>query len=312
MSDPTSGTTTSSSSLCAADDLRHRPADGHKGRDSLYFNAILPELDLGVFVYTWVDQKGTAGRLVSVWGPGKQPLAQDVVHGIEMGDSDFDDWSVAGLSLRQPQALQTAEIRFSSSKLALTYDFEGAHEAFDFARNVGGCPQWMALNRYEQTGRARGELRLDGRVIPFDGAAHRDHSWGRRNWRMPQHWKWIAAQTDAGHGLNLFQWVVRGELGTNGYVLRDGRPVPLVDARCRATYDDDMTSRTLHATLLDETGTQTELTMQRYGHFALPVGTSTVINEAACRATIDGVAGSGQLENQWPAAYVENLVRTEQ
>ncbi len=106
--------------------------------------------------------------------------------------------------------------------------------------------------------------------------------------------------------------MVRGEIGTNGYVLRDGEPIPLVDARCRATYDDDMTSRTLHATLLDQTGTETELTMQRYGHFALPAGASSVINEAACRATIDGVAGSGQFEAQWPASYVENLVKAEQ
>jgi hypothetical protein len=299
------------SALRPADDLRHRPAGGAKGRDSLYFNLMLPEYDLGVLVYTWADQKGTAGRLVTVWGPDEKPYVYDVVHGIEMGDSDFDDWYIDGLSLRHPEPLRTAEVRFDGASLTLHYDFEGTHEAFDFTRNIGGCPQWMAVNRFEQTGRAVGELRFDGGSIDFDRPAHRDHSWGRRNWRMPQHWKWVVAQTEDGGGLNLFQWVVRGELGTNGYVLRGGEPVALVDARCRATYDDDMTSRSLHATLLDERGEQTELTLDRYGHVALPVGSNTVLNEAACRATIDGAPGWGQFETQWPASYIESLIRTE-
>jgi hypothetical protein len=301
----------STGALTASDDLRHRPGNDSKGRDSLYFNLMLPEHDLGVFVYTWVDHNGVGGRLVTVWGPDEKPLVFNVIHGFEMGDDDFDDWNIAGLTVRHPEPLRTAEVRFTSSDLELSYDFEGTHEAFDFTRNRGGCPQWMAVNRFEQTGRATGSLRLRGRVIEFDKPAHRDHSWGRRNWKMPQHWKWVVAQSESGNGLNLFQWVVRGELGTNGYVLRDGQPVPLVDARCRAVYDDDMTSRTLHATLLDEAGGQTELTLERYGTVALPVGSSTVLNEAACRGSIDGEPGWGQFETQWPAAYVENLVRTE-
>ena len=302
----------SPSALRPTDDLRHRPADGSKGRDSLYFNLMLPELELGVFIYTWVDQKGTAGRLVTAWGPDEKPVAFEIAHGIYMGDTDFDDWNIAGLGLRHPEPLRTAEVRFTSEPIDLTYDFEGTHEAFDFTRNPGGCPQWMAVNRFEQTGRARGEVRIGDRVIHFDQPAHRDHSWGRRNWKMPQHWKWIVAQTPSGNGLNLFQWVVRGEIGTNGYVLRDGEPVGLVDARCRAVYDDDdMTSRALHATLVDEGGGETELVLERYGNVALPVGSNTVLNEAACRGSINGEAGWGQFETQWPASYVESLVRTE-
>jgi len=297
--------------LQEADDLRHPPAEGVKGRDSLYFNLMLPELEIGVFVYTWVDQQGVAGRLVTAWDPGEKPLAFEVEHGIDMGEADFDDWNIAGLRVRHPEPLRTAEVRFASEQLDLTYDFAGSHDAFAYTRNPGGCPQWMAVNRFEQTGWARGELRLGDRVIPFGQPAHRDHSWGRRNWRMPQHWKWVVAQTPSGNGLNLFQWVVRGETGTNGYVLHDGTPIALVDARCHAIYDGDMTSRSLHATLFDESGGETELVMGRYGTVALPVGSDTVLNEAACRASIDGEAGWGQFETQWPSSYVAHLIRTE-
>jgi hypothetical protein len=308
MTEPTSS---GRSTLTPSDELRHRPADGAKGRDSLYFNLMLPELELGVFVYTWVDNAGIAGRLVTAWGPDEKPLAFEVVHGVEMGDADFDQWDIAGLQLRHPEPLRTAQVRFSSEPIDLTYDFEGSHEAFDFARNPIGCPQWMAVNRFEQTGRARGELRVGDRTVSFDRPAHRDHSWGRRNWKMPQHWKWIVAQTPSGQGLNLFQWVVRGEIGTNGYVLRDGKPVGLVDARCRAIYDDDMTSRSLRATLVDEQGGQTDLVLERFGTVALPVGSNTVLNEAACGGSINGEAGWGQFETQWTASYVDSLIRTE-
>ena len=299
------------SALSASDDLRHRPVDGSKGRDSLYFNLMLPELELGVFVYTWVDQAGVGGRLVTVWGRGERPLAFEVVHGVDMGDADFDDWDIAGLRLRHPEPLRSAQVRFSSEPVELSYDFEGSHQAFEFSRNRGGCPQWMAVNRFEQTGRAFGRLRVGEREVAFDRPAHRDHSWGRRNWKMPQHWKWIVAQTPSGQGLNLFQWVVRGEIGTNGYVLRDGEPVGLLDARCRAVYDQDMTSRSLHATLWDERGGETELVLERFGTVALPVGSNTVLNEAACRGSINGEPGWGQFEAQWPASYVDALVRTE-
>jgi hypothetical protein len=297
--------------LQPADDYRHRPPDGRKGRDSLYFNLLLPDAGLAVFVYTWVDQAGTAGRLVTAWGPQPRPLAFEIAHGVAMGDADFDDWQLAGLRLKHQEPLRTAEIRYRGERIQLAYDFEGSHQAFDYSRNAGGCPQWMAVNRLEQAGRARGEVRLGDQVIAFDQPAHRDHSWGRRNWRMPQHWKWVVAQTPSGQALNLFQWVVRGETGTNGYVLRDGEPVALVEAHCRARYDDDMTSRSLRATLVDEAGGQTELVLDRYGTVPLPVGSDTVLNEAACRGSIDGEPGWGQFETQWPASYVAHLTASQ-
>lgn len=293
------------------DDLRHRPADGGKGRDSLYFNLMLPDENLGVMVYTWCDDQGVGGRMVTAWGPDRKPLYFDAAPNVPLGDADFDDWKIEGLEVRHPEPLQTAEVRYRGEGISLEYDFTGTHEAYDYARNVEGCPQWMAVNRLEQTGRAVGELRLGDRVVPFDLLAHRDHSWGRRNWKMPQHWKWVVAQAPSGAALNLFQYVVKGELGINGYVLRDGVPVGLVDAKCHAVYDNDMTSRTLHATLHDEDGGVTELELERYGHVPLPVGSDTVCNEAACRGSIDGEAGWGQFEAQWSSAYINHLTAAE-
>ena len=72
-----------------------------------------------------------------------------------------------------------------------------------------------------------GVLEVAGRTIEFDRIAHRDHSWGARDWGAPQHWKWLLAHTPSGRALNAFIWIARGEWGFNGYVLRDGEPVAI-------------------------------------------------------------------------------------
>jgi hypothetical protein len=295
--------------LSARDDLRHAPADGQKARDSLYFNLIMSDEEVGVMVYTWADEAGVAGRLLTAWGRDRRPLAFDIAHGVQMGDADFDDWRIDGLEITHPEPLRTASVRYSGQDMDLAYDFEGLHEAFDYTRNPGGCPQWMAVNRFEQTGHVRGELRIPGRTIDFDQLAHRDHSWGRRNWRMPHHWKWVVAQTASGAALNLFHWLARGEHGVNGYVLRDGEPIALVDAKCHAEYDrSTMVQTHLRATLVDQSGLTTELVLERFGNVELPVGSDTVLNEAACHGTIDGEPAWGQFEAHWPASYVRHLV----
>lgn len=233
------------------DDLRHLPPDGGKGRDSLYFNLLLPERRGGVFVYTWVDHASAAGRLVTTWTPDGEPHVFDIAHGVEVGSpgfrpgSDFDDWEVAGLRLTHPRA--------------------AADRRADLSQRRGG-------DRVPVRGHARG-VRLHpqpGGLSPLDG----------------------------GQPLRA--------VGP-GYVLRDGEPVALVRADCRATYRDDMTSDALHATLHDERGGVTELVLERYATIELPVGRSTELHEAARRAWIDGVAGSGQFETQWPAAYIAAL-----
>lgn len=295
-------------SLAAADDRRHRPAPGQAGRDSLFFTLLLPEERLWVFLYTWVDGAGQAGRLVLVTDESGGPVVEDAVARVDVGERDFDDWEVRGLRLRHTDPLQKVHVAYEGDGVAIDYTFTGSHEAFGYAQNAIGCPQWMAADRLEQAGRATGSLTLAGRRVAFDGVPmHRDHSWGARDWRMPQHWKWVVAHTPSGLAVNLFQWIARGQVGVNGYVVRDGEPVGLVDARCEATYDADMTNRALRATLVDETGASTEITLERFAHARLPVGSGTIINEAGCHATIDGEAGVGQFEAQWPASYVQHL-----
>lgn len=88
------------------------------------------------------------------------------------------------------------------------------------------------------------------------------------------------------HALNAMFHVARGEPGVNGHIVRDGEPVPIIEGRCHAEYDDDMSQSRLEADLTDATGAATHLEMERYAIFHLPCGSNNLLSEAACRVTI--------------------------
>jgi hypothetical protein len=291
------------------DDLRHRAPEGGRMRDSLFWNLIVPEEELGLQVYTFVNHRGKAGYNVVAWGSREPIVLQHL--GQLADDADFDDWSLAGLQVRQPELRRTAEVRFEGEGLWLEYDFQAIHEAFSYGQNPGGLESWFAENRFEQAGRVTGVLEVAGRRIEFDRIAHRDHSWGARDWGAPQHWKWLLAHTPSGRALNAFIWIERGEWGFNGYVLRDGAPVAIARIDHHADYDDAMDQTRLEASIVDVEGVTTELTLESFGAVRMPHDDpfGTVIIEAACRATIDGEAGGGQFETHWPLKYIDHLAR---
>jgi hypothetical protein len=304
-----SGTATQGRVFEAQDDLRHRVPEGQRMRDSLFWNLIVPEEELAMQVYLFVNHRGRTGYNVCIWGTGMEPVIEQ--HIGEVGaEADFDDWDHAGLRLRQPELRRSARLRYDSDAVKLEYDFDALHDAFSYRQNPGGLPAWFAQNRFEQAGRITGFLEVGGRRIDFDRIAHRDHSWGPRNWGYPHHWKWLLAHTPSGRAFNGFVWIAEGEWGFNGYILRDGRPVAIdVFNRQAAEYDDKMDHTRLDAEILDVEGVTTQVTLESFGMVRMPHDDpfGTIIMEAGCRATIDGEEGGGQFETHWPVQYLEHL-----
>jgi hypothetical protein len=292
-----------------ADDLRHRAPDGGRMRDSLFWNLIVPEEHLAMQVYLFINHRGRTGYNVCVWGGDREPLVEQ--HMGEVGpEANFDDWEDAGLRLRQPEVRRSAELAYRSERVALEYRFDALHDAFSYRENPEGLPAWFAANRFEQAGRVTGTLTVDGRPLEFDRIAHRDHSWGPRNWGYPQHWKWLLAHTPSGRALNGFIWIAEGEWGFNGYVLRDGRPVAIERfTRQAAEYDERMDHSRLDAEIRDVEGETTTLVLDSFGMVRMPHHDAygTIIMEAGCRAEIDGEPGGGQFETHWPVSYLEHL-----
>jgi hypothetical protein len=290
------------------DDLRHRLAPGPHARESLFYNVLLPDEGLMVFVYTWVDADSRAGHLFAVVGDNNERLAFSAADGVPIGTADFDDWRPGGVWVRHTEPLRVAGFGAEAGEgaAALRAEFTATHEAFDYARNADGCPSFIADNRFEQSGRVTGELTLNGRAIRFDTTGHRDHSWGTRDWDVIQDWKWVSAQVGDEIGINVMQLHARGETTRHGYVHRDGVLAAVREVRAHAEYDKHWWQTELRLTIIDEADRRTELTANRYALLAFEAGERIVLHEAGCTGTVNGRSAPVHFECGWDRAYARS------
>ncbi|MCW2648665.1 MAG: hypothetical protein JWP07_4774 [Pseudonocardiales bacterium] len=294
------------------DDGRHGPEPGGRMRDSLFWELMMPDEQLGMQIYLYLTDRGRAGYNVVVWGEHRtEPVALRLESGVVEDSADLDAFAFKGLTLKQPTLRQSCEVQFRSEDINIDFNFEAIHDAFSYRSNPDGLPDWFAQNRLEQTGRVTGFIELGSRRIEWDRLGHRDHSWGMRDWGVPHHWKWFIAYTESGSVVNGWIWIAYGEWGFGGYVVKDGVTIPVKTIDHHAEYNDDMTQQRLEAHLLDITGEITHLTMDSFGAVRLPTHdpTATVITEAACAVTINGEAGAGQFETHWSGAYLQYLAQ---
>ncbi|MGQ0480951.1 MAG: DUF7064 domain-containing protein [Pseudonocardia sp.] len=294
-------------SLEPKDDLRHHLRPGPHSRESLFYDLVLPDEGLLVFTYTWVNADDQAGHLFAVVGDDNRRLAFSAAESVAAGGADFDDWRVEGpgghVWVKHHELLRTATYGAAAEGASLTAEFVGTHEAFDYARNEDGCPDFIADNRFEQAARVRGELVLGERKIPFDTTGHRDHSWGTRDWDAIQDWKWVSAQVDDNLALNVMVLHARGETTYHGYVVAGGELSPVVRAKSRARYDRNWWQQSLTMSVTDEAGRVTELSGERYALLNFQAGERITLNEAAFRGTVNGREARMHFENGWDRSY---------
>lgn len=292
-------------------DLRHQVALRPKARESLAY--MMQMADEGIFItaYTWISAEGVVGRAVSAAGPGVGETVLEYVEGVSGGaDQDFDNWSVAGLSLRHVELLQKAEIQYSGDDIALDLVFDALHPAFAHSSQPQrhGHPTFVADDRFEQCGRVTGTVTVRGKTHHVDTWMHRDHSWGVRDWSQIQHHKWFTAETDDVNAY-IFKIYGRGETWLYGYVDRDGVMALVTDAIIDVEYDDEMYGqRSAHLELRDDAGRTTVIDAETYALVPFPVDENSKLHEAGMRTVIDGKPGVGHLGILWPIKYVEGLV----
>jgi hypothetical protein len=297
--------------LVPEDDLCHELPESEFARESLFYAVPLAEQRMLIEGYVAIRRDRVASRAVMVWGDpdrdGYRPLAVDLAEA-PMEGRDLDDFTVAGMRVRQPELLRRVEVSFLNGDRVWDLRFRAAHDAFDYESNAAGCPKMVAENRYEQAGVADGSLVLDGRKIAYAGVlAHRDHAWGTRDWQAAHHWKMFTGQTADGTAFNLFECLAHGRVFYNGFLFRDGVQSPLASCRrVEVAYDDQWLQRRFALELVDETGRVARVTGERFAGGFIDWG-GIVLAESAFAVEVDGSAGISYVEAGWPAGYLEHL-----
>lgn len=289
--------------LLPRDDLRHS-LNGALARESLFVTVPLPQEGINIHLYWWVNGADQAGRVVSVFADDNRRILFDRQDGIAMPGRDFDDWTVAGLNVAHRELLHSADFAFESDSLRFRFRFESLHRAFAYSENANGCPPCMADDRFEQAGAVRGELSLPGgRVVAFDTTGHRDHSWGRRDYRSMHHFKWVSTQAGPGCALNAFQLLAAGEQTINGYLFKDAVLAPVVAMENHVEYDAVFAPCVLQTRITDSHGRSVQVRSRRFSHLrweALPI----VMDDIGCSSTLDGQAAVSHIGLAWTDAYL--------
>lgn len=295
--------------LDPVNDGRHTLSGGALERESIPYVIALPELGLGAFIYTWVDKESVAGSVFVVYGPEVSggPIVEAVDNVTVPVAQNFDDWRVGKIHLQQNLDLQTARLRVNGDRAGMDLTFEAIHPAYAYGSHKDGCPDWFATNRLEQAGRVRGVLRVDGKLFDIDTTAARDHSWGARDWLVPQHWKWVHAQAGDDLAVHFCEIYERGRIELRGYISRDGLTAEVESVDVSFTHDDQFRHKTIEARLTDKAGRKVSLTGSFYAHFPLMPCPETTLYESSMRCEIDGKPGVGWAEFMWPTEYLGYL-----
>jgi hypothetical protein len=286
-------------------------ADAHPDlRESLAYLLPLPELGLGVIFYTWVhalgeDGRSRAGSAGIVYGPGVAETLFEVHDHIGVPDSlSFDDWHVGPGHMTLSDDMMSSTVSFQGERVAFDYVWAGINPAFGFADNRNGCPQWLAWDRAEQGGHVVGSLTIDGVTHAVDGFAHRDHSWGLRDWGGATHWKWWNVLAPGGTAVHAMELQHFGRTTLHGYVQKDGVVGTVVGLESELAFDERFMHVGMKATITDDEGRTTTVVCRQGADLQWPVSPRLWLHEASMYAEVDGVEGVGYIECAWPPEYV--------
>lgn len=292
-----------------ANDGRHQLGGEPFARESIPYLVNLPEAGIALFTYTWVDRDSKAGAMLAIFGPGvgPEPIQVRLADRVVPLDMDFSDWTIDGFTMRQDLQFGVADIRWESPEALFELRFEAFHPPYSYGANAGGCPPYAAIDRIEQSGRATGRLTLNGREIAFDTTGHRDHSWGTRDWRAMQHYKWFEGQAGPDVSVHFWQLQALGRTELRGYVFKDGLMAEVTDVAIDWEHDNEFRQIQYDFTLQDEAGRTTSVSVDVFAHYPLIPDPALILNEGAGRALIDGMPGLGWMEVAWPADYLAHI-----
>ncbi len=292
-----------------SDDLLHDIAGRPNGRESLFWTFPLPEHGLAGIAYAWRDaDTNQYSRLVGITDQlSAKPLYFDVAAGLDLEGDNLDDCVIGGLHILQPEPLTTCELFYEQDGITLSAAMTALHAPFSWHDGHGGCFSWAADDRYEQSMRTEGSVTIGGRTTSFTGVGHRDHSWGTRDWRALQHWKWInVISLDGKISTHAWMSFAYGDRQINGYVNRDGQVSPIVNLDVTGVLRDDLMHTSVSGVLTTADGK--ELRMESTSVAGLPINIHTlVLNEVAGKATLNGAPAASHIEYGWLSAYVQQL-----
>lgn len=294
--------------LDPVNDGRHVLRDQALERESMPYIVSLPEKGIAAAIYTWVNKDSVAGSLFGIFGPavGEQPVVAMVDEIPVPKEQNFDQWEVGPVKLSQGLDFKTARIVAECDQGRMDLQFEAIHPPYAYSAHPQGCPQQLATDRIEQSGKLRGVVEFQGQRFEVNSTGARDHSWGTRDWDYAQHWKWLHAQNDD-VAVHFWDMNMAGRRELRGYVYRDGLMAEVESVSSQWEPDSQFRQKRIRSTIIDTAGRITKVSGEYFGHFEFASSPTTILVEGAMACEINGVNSTGWTEFMWPTAYLSHM-----
>lgn len=274
-------------------------SDSH-WNESYYFNFFVPEKGFGGFTRIGMlpNQQKAIGGLILYLEDGSlrlfrnEPEVEGNPDEIRTGELVYErlkplrKWRLrfSGNIMRiakpeellHPERIDMESLSFDRMELDLVW--EGFNPIFDYKDLDLGAFARMVVERnvplrelrrisrvasahYEQAGNVSGRWVLDGRETEFVGIGHRDHSWGARDWKAPDAWRWLSIPFGPDRALNASRVNMGAVEVTGGFVWRDGRNRPIRRLDLETEFEaDGIAHRSLSMIVEDTDGEKMEIT----------------------------------------------------
>lgn len=156
----------------------------------------------------------------------------------------------------------------------------------------------VSSRHYEQAGKVTGRIRVGSEEASFDGGGHRDHSWGVRDWTVPNYWNFSTFQFGDEMAYSFSRVSVGNMVLRFGHLIENGNN-RAVHEGSMSVEESESCQRTIEMRMADLSGDLTQVlgTVIRSIPvvFETPVG-QTVIDEALTEYRWKDQVGLGVFE----------------
>lgn len=275
--------------------------------ETAWFSFCVPELNMGGWLYSMIRPNiGTVAGGAWVWDDtahlpwealySSNLTAQRLRENSDLANIDLPN----GVSIRTLEPLTSYQLGYhDEGRLELDLRFDAVMPPRPLKNNSNSA--FRILSHFDQFGRVRGTVKVNGREIAVDCLGMRDRSWGPRAEHRPNRSAYVTGIASEKHGfLAVTKANDPGGAISYGFLLRDGVDHDLVSGTRRVERDPThgwVTRIIIDAT--DSEGRKLRAVGRRMSAIILNRHSFIDIN-SLIEWDIDGDTGHGEDQDMWP------------
>ena len=251
--------------------LTHEPEGDASWQESSVF--AWNDLENGVSGFWRLGQEPVIGALSSSFGvctiDGQR--FRHNVSGVPMVEGDRSLTHMShGDKLRVDLDTLSVTVNFAECQAQLQFtDFLPLFDYLNQVKTGGGRGE--IGHHIEMPGRLKGTMRIGDREIKLDALAHRDRSWGLRDWSRVRATRWWPCVFGPDLFLHMLTVVDTNPVVMKvGYLYRDGVMKRIADLDCLVTIDaDGVSARSASGHIVLEDGVELEIAFTPHDSFMM-------------------------------------------